>query len=172
VREPHPRIRTALVSLDPGSKRPAWHGAPTILGLLRGVRPATAVWVPPTGVDRPHSIRDIALHVAFWENSVANRLSGESARVPFEQTPWPGWPAVVDPLTEKQWKGEVRYVTETHRRLVSIVEGFDPRRLDEPPSPRTSRRAIEFIHGVAEHNLYHAGHLKMVKRLAHEAGVA
>jgi len=30
-----PKIRTALVSVDPTSKRPGWHGAPTPIGLLR-----------------------------------------------------------------------------------------------------------------------------------------
>ena len=31
-----PRIRTALISIDPTTKNPAWHGVPTAIGVLRG----------------------------------------------------------------------------------------------------------------------------------------
>ena len=67
------RIRNALVSIDPTTKNPAWHGTPTAIGVLRGVDSTVAVWRPyPDG----NNIREIALHIAFWENSIANRLSG------------------------------------------------------------------------------------------------
>jgi len=33
----NPRIGTALLSIDPTAKRPAWHGCPTALGVLRGL---------------------------------------------------------------------------------------------------------------------------------------
>ena len=64
---------------------------------------------------------------------------------------------------------ELRYVTQTHERLVDIVAGYDPQRLDRPADPRTGRIAIELIHGLAEHNLYHAAQIKMLKRLAKDA---
>ena len=160
-----PRIRNALLSLNPTTRRSAWHGAPTHLGLLRGVPATTAVWRPQPSMN---CIRDIALHIAFWENSVANRLSGESARVPFKQRQT-GWPRRVDQLDPRQWKDDLRYVAQTHKRLVDIVAGYDPKRLDRPPGPKTTRIAIEFIHGIAEHNLYHGAQIKMIKRLAKQA---
>ena len=130
--------------------------------------PAVATWRP--GPDTP-SIRDIALHIAFWENSVANRLAGTSYRVSLKGRK-PGWPRPVEELSDDQWKADRKLLTETHRRLVAAVEAFDPRRLDRPPGKRTSRVAIEFIHGVAEHSLYHGAQIKMIKRLAKAAGVA
>jgi len=72
-----PRIRNAVLSIDPSSVRPAWHGAPTVIGLLRGVGPDVAVLRP---YPKANNTREIALHVAFWENSVANRLSGGAER--------------------------------------------------------------------------------------------
>src|SRR5512137_489690 len=73
-----PRIKTALLSVNPTSENPAWHGCPTALGVLRGVSAALATWRPT-----PHgnNIREIALHIAFCENSVANSLSGKVHRL-------------------------------------------------------------------------------------------
>ena len=159
------RIRTALLSIHPTSKRPAWHGAPTVLGLLRGVKPETAVWRPHPSMN---NIREISLHVAFWENSVANRLSGESVRMAFPQRKT-SWAVRSDSVDAAQWKEEVRSMTAAHERLVRVVAGFDPGRLDQPPGPNTKRTAIETIHGVAEHNLYHGAQIKMLKTLAKHA---
>ena len=162
-----PRIRNALLSLNPTAKRPAWHGAPTPLGLLRGVTPDAALHRPHPSMN---CIRDIALHIAFWENSVANRLAGEAARVPFPQRQT-GWPRRIRTLTAAQWKDELRYLAQAHDRLVDIVTRFDPKRLDQPAGPRSDRIAIELIHGIAEHNLYHGAQIKTLKQLAKEAGM-
>ena len=156
------RMRNALLSINPTTKRPAWHGAPTAVGMLRGVKRITAVWRPHPSVN---NIREISLHVAFWENSIANRLSGESVRVRFKQRKT-GWPIRSDSVDAAQWKDEVGFVSVTHERLVRTVASFDPCRLDQPPGPNTHRIAIEFIHGIAEHSLYHTAQIKMLKALA------
>ena len=161
------RIDAALLSLNPTTTRPAWHGAPTVNGLLRGVSPELALWTP-----RPKApcIRDIALHVAFWQNSVANRLSADSHRLGVKLRPQT-WPYAVESLSPAEWREIVAMVRETHDRLVAAEAGFDPARLDRPPSSGTKRPAIEFIHGIAEHNLYHGGQVNILKRLAKLAGV-
>jgi hypothetical protein len=157
-----PRIRNALLSMHPTSERPAWHGAPTAVGLLRGVSVETAVWRP---YPRANNVREIALHVAFWENSVANRLAGGATRAEFEQRTT-GWPTRLETLDAAQWKREVRLVKACQQDLVRSVTTFDPRRLDEPLGTKSTRPAIEYIHGVAEHSLYHAAQIKMLKTLA------
>jgi len=160
------RIRNALLSIDPTTKRPAWHGAPTPIGLLRGVTPETAVWRPHPSMN---NIREISLHVAFWENSIANRLTGESVRVPFKMRKT-SWAARSDSVDAGQWKDEVAFVKAAHERLVGAVAGFDPARLGKPLEPKSKRIAIEFIHGAAEHSLYHAGQIKLLKTLAKRGG--
>jgi len=159
------RIRNALLSIHPTGEHPAWHGAPTAVGLLRGVDAETAVWRP---YPEANNLREIALHVAFWENSVANRLTGGEVRLEFERREG-GWPVRRDSVDEHRWKDEVRLVVACHRYLVRAVAGFDPRRLDEPLGERSSRPATEYIHGVAEHSLYHAAQIKMLKGLAKRA---
>lgn len=157
-----PRIRTALVSVDPKTGRPAWHGCPTALGVLRGVGAEVAVWRPFPGAN---NIREIALHIAFWENSVANRLSGESVRMGFAQRKT-SWSVMLDAVDPAQWKEELAMVKAAHARLVAAVTGYDPARLDEPPDTRIVRPAAELIHGVAEHSLYHAAQMEALKTLA------
>lgn len=127
------RIEVALLSLNPTTKRPSWHGAPTVNGLLRGVSPELALWTPQA---KAPCIRDIALHVAFWQNSVANRLSGESYRIGIKLRPQT-WPYPVESLQPAEWRETIALVGETHGRLVAAVAGFPPDRLDKPPPDQT-----------------------------------
>ena len=162
-----PRIWTALLSVNPTGQRPAWHGCPKATGVLRGVTPGEAVWRPYAGANH---IREIALHIAFWENSVASRLSGERVRLTFAQRKT-GWAAPCDPLADGQWRDEVGLVWAARQRLVAAVAAVGPERLDEPIGTRSARPTIEYIHGVAEHSLYHTAQIKMLKALAEQAGV-
>ena len=79
-----PRIRQQMLSIarPSGQKhlRP-WHGAPAALGVLHGVNSQMAVWRPYPGAN---AIRDIALHITFFENAVANRPSGANLPVEFD----------------------------------------------------------------------------------------
>lgn len=163
----HPRIRTALVSVHPTSKNPAWHGAPTALGILRGVSTAVALWRPYAGAS---NIREITLHIAFWENSVANRLSGEIVPAGFTQRKT-GWAIMLDTIDAQQWKAEIDLLKAAHERLVRVLTGFDPNLLDQPIGKRTTRPAAEYIHGVAEHSLHHTTQIEMLRTLARHAGI-
>jgi uncharacterized damage-inducible protein DinB len=162
-----PRIRTALTSANPTSENPAWHGCPTALGVLRGVSAAVAVWRPYPGAN---NIREIALHIAFWENSVANRLGGASVSVGFQQRKT-GWALMLDAVDQTQWKSEVALVKVAHERLTQALTDFDPARLDQPTGTRMTRPAIQLIHGVSEHTLYHTAQMEMLKTLGKHQGV-
>ncbi len=157
-----PRIKAALISVNPTTANPAWHGAPTALGVLRGVSAAVAVWRPYPGCN---NIREIALHIAFWENSVANRLSGQQIRMSFPQRKT-SWAILLDTVDEKQWKSEIGLLKAAHARLVAALTSYDPDQLYQPPGNRTTRNAIETIHGVAEHSLYHTAQMELIKSLA------
>lgn len=162
-----PRIKTALVSVNPTTSNPAWHGAPTALGVLRGVSSTVAVWRPyPDG----NNIREIALHIAFWENSVANRLSGVKVLVGFKQRKT-GWAVMLESIDVKQWKSEIDLIKATHIRLTEALTNFDPDQLDQPFGERNKRNAVEVIHGVTEHSLYHTAQMEMIKTLARHMGI-
>ena len=162
-----PRIRNALISIDPNTKRPAWHGVPTAIGVLRGVNSVVAAWRPYSDCN---NIRELALHIAFWENSVTNRLSGKKINVGFKQRKT-SWPIKFESIDEKQWKSEIQLIKTIHKRLTEAVMTFDPDKLDQPAGKQTTRNTIEFIHGVAEHRLYHTAQMDMIKSLARQQGV-
>jgi uncharacterized damage-inducible protein DinB len=157
-----PRIKTVLISINPTTRNPAWHGCPTALGVLRGVHSAAAVWRPYPGAN---NIREIALHIAFWENSVANRISKKIYLVGFKQRKT-GWAFMLDTIDEKQWKSEIDLIKATHGRLVEAVTNFNPDLLSQPAGKRTIRNAADILHGVAEHSLYHTAQMEMLKTLA------
>jgi hypothetical protein len=162
MNELHPRIRTALITINPTTANPAWHGAPTALGVLRGVSAAVAVWRPYPGAN---NIREIALHIAFYENSVASRLCGKITSLGFKQRK-SGWALMLDEISEEQWKSELSLIKAAHERLVAALISFDPDLLDQPAGKNTTRNAIETIHGVGEHSLYHTAQMEMLKTLA------
>jgi len=162
-----PRIKTALVSVNPTTENPAWHGAPTALGVLRGINSTVAVWRPYPG---GNNIREIALHIAFWENSVANRLSGEKILIGFKQRKT-GWAILLASIDDKQWKSETDLIKAAHKRLSEALVNFDPGKLDQPFRERDRRNAVEVIHGVAEHSLYHTAQMEMIKTLARHKGI-
>ena len=161
-----PRIRNALISIDPTTKRPAWHGVPTAIGVLRGVDPVVAVWRPYPDCN---NIRELALHIAFWENSIANQLSSIKINVGCQPRKT-SWPIKLESIEETQWKREVNQIKEIHKRLTEAVTQFDADKLDQPAGKQTTRNAIEFIHGVAEHQLYHTAQMDMIKTLAKNQG--
>jgi hypothetical protein len=51
------------------------------------------------------------------------------------------------------------------------VIGFDPGLLDQPVGKNTTRNAADFIHGVAEHSLYHTAQIEALKTLAKHLGM-
>ena len=58
-----------------------------------------------------------------------------------------------------------------YRRLTEAVIHFDPDKLVQPVGKQTTRNAIEFIHGVAEHRLYHTAQMDLIKTLAKNQGI-
>jgi len=163
-----PRIRQQVLSIvrPKGRKelRP-WHGAPPVSAVLVGVNSRIAVWRPFPGAN---SIRDFALHITYFENAVANMLSGASLPVEF-QLQKRGWAVTCGAVEEKQWRSEKRFVKETHERLAEAVMSFDPGKLDQVISERSGMTAMEYIHGVVDHTLYHTAELGLLKNLAKQA---
>jgi hypothetical protein len=162
------RIQTALITINPTSAHPAHHGAPTALGVLRGVSATAAVWRPYPGAN---NIREIALHIAIHENAVANRLTGKTELVGIKQWKF-GWVVREEVLSEAQWKEELALIKAIHERFVDAVTHFDPALLDEFVGKKTNIPAVEYIHGIGEHSLYHTAQMEMTKTLAEKQGVS
>lgn len=132
----------------------AWHG-PALLELLEDVDAATAAAKPLAHV---HSIWELVLHIAAWDGAALVRLSGRKC----QPSGTDNFPPVVRP-TEAAWHKAVATTKRAHDTLVSAVAGLTDSRLqDRVPGKRYN--FYHMLHGIAQHELYHAGQIALLKK--------
>ncbi len=146
------RIRDLL---DRSLDGDAWHG-PALLELLADVPPELAARRPIAGA---HSIWEIVLHLVWLDEVVARRLEGEPAGEYSEVEAWPA----VGAAGRDGWRAAVAALDQGRRRLGERIAAFPAERLDEPV-PGRNHSFYLMLHGVVEHNLYHAGQIALLKR--------
>ena len=139
-----------LTLLDEGFDHHSWHG-PNLRGALRGVRAEEAAWRP-----RPdaHNIWELALHAAYWKYVVWRRVTG-SKRGSFALSGSNFFQRPVDP-TEAAWKQDVAILLQAHRDLRLAVANL---------KTRAPAKVLHMIRGAAAHDLYHAGQIRLLRRL-------
>jgi uncharacterized damage-inducible protein DinB len=132
----------------------AWHG-PAVLELLEDVDAATAAGKP---LAETHSIWELVLHIAVWDATACRRLAGETT----QPTGVGNFPIVPSP-TEAAWRRAVSAAKRTHELLVRTVKALPDARLRE----RVPGKKYDFyfmLHGVVQHELYHAGQIAILKK--------
>ena len=138
----------------------AWHG-PALLELLRKVDARTAAAKPLGNV---HSIWELVLHIAAWDDAVRRRLGGQKLQLRAEQN----FPRVSDTSTAA-WRQAVTSVATTHDALVKSVGSLpDSRLADRVPGKRYNFYFM--LHGIVQHELYHAGQIAILKKAQARAG--
>lgn len=157
-----PELELLLCLIDGGYERKAWHG-PNLRGSLRGVTFRTAAWRPARA---RHNIWEIAVHTAYWKYVVRRRLLGEK-RGSFELkgSNWFPRPTV---LTRHAWEVDLAVLEQAHRSMRAAVANLRPSDLHvTPPGSKVSN--FDLIAGIAAHDVYHAGQVQLLKRLAARA---
>jgi len=132
----------------------AWHG-PALLELLHELDAKTAAARPLSDV---HSIWELVLHVAAWDDAACRRLGGEKVQL----TGTANFPVVPKP-TQTTWREAIAGAKHTHDVLVEMVAALPEPRLRE----RVPGKRYDFyfmLHGVAQHALYHAGQIAILKK--------
>jgi len=133
----------------------AWHG-PALLELLADVDAKTAATRP---LPNAHSIWELVLHIAAWDDAVNRRIV---FRKPVQLKARKNFPPVVD-KSPAGWKKTIAYLQEKHMDLLKTVRGLSDARLRERVPGK--RYNIGFmLHGVAQHELYHAGQIALLKK--------
>jgi uncharacterized damage-inducible protein DinB len=145
--------------LDQAYDKHAWHG-PNLRGALRGISAKQAETRNRKG---GHSIAEIALHCAYWKYTVRRRLlalpKGSFARK------GSNWFKLPSPLPDAEWKAILKLLDQEHAELRAVIASYHIDRLNEIiPGGRFSHLAT--INGIAAHDLYHAGQIRMLKPLA------
>jgi len=133
----------------------AWHG-PALLELLKDVDAATAAAKPLPNV---HSIWELVLHIAAWDGAVQRRLGGAKAQLKAAQN----FPRVPRP-TEAAWCEAVAETKRSHDVLIKTVATLPDSRLRDPV-PGKRYDFYHMLHGLVQHELYHAGQIAILKKV-------
>ena len=135
--------------LDHAFDKRSWHGA-NLSSAIRGINAATAA----RRVHGRKSIWEQVLHAAYWKQSAMNKITRPSERLPRRGS---NWPAIPDHVTDASWRADVALLHDVHRRLRETIVAI--------PAAKLDKRRRWIIHGIAAHDLYHAGQIKLLRRL-------
>ena len=136
----------------------AWHG-PAVLALLDGVTAEQAAAHPIPGA---HSIWELTLHIAAWEDACRRRLEGDPAQLSDDEN----FPPITD-TSQSAWETAKAKLSDVHNRLLDAISPIDDSRLDQPiisNTETTFSTAYVTLHGGVQHSLYHAGQIAILKK--------
>lgn len=134
-----------LALLAEGFTRSAWHG-PNLQQSLKGVRAKQAAWRP---AHRRHNVWELALHAAYWKHAVRRRIEGGKRSSfalkgsNFFTRPEQG------KATEAAWRADLA-LEQSVRRVLKT---------------NPSRKLLRMLYGIAFHDIYHAGQIRLLRRL-------
>ncbi len=133
----------------------AWHG-PALLELLGDIDAATA---SAHSLPEVHSIWELVLHIAAWDDAVNRRIVLKKA---LQLNDAENFPPVED-KSPAAWKNAVAHIKKAHAKLLKTVRALPDKRLRERVPGK--RYDIGFmLEGVAQHELYHAGQIAILKK--------
>ena len=147
--------------LERAYRADAWCGA-SLLEALAGVDTEIAAARP---LPDAHSIWEIVVHAGGWKDTVRRRLEGEDIGTPMDGD----WP-VIDDHSDAAWMAAQQELDHRHAQLMAAVRGMTDARLHDVLSTERSRETgggvsgyIQ-LHGVAQHDLYHAAQIALLKK--------
>jgi len=132
----------------------AWHG-PSLTEVLAGVTPEKAAAKPLPGI---HSIWEIVRHVTSWAAVARRTVEGEA--YPVRLAAPADWPEATN-----SWPAALAELDREEKALIEAVMGMTDARLEETVTERKGYTFYVLLHGVVQHNLYHAGQVMLLKKL-------
>lgn len=108
-----------------------------------------------------HSIWELVKHITAWQQVALGAVRGEGYAALTEDGDWP----VVNGTTEADWQQDLAALAAVNEALVAAVREFPAERLAELV-PEKEFDYYFMLHGIVAHNVYHAGQIAALKRLA------
>ncbi len=140
----------------------AWHG-PSLREALSDVTAAQALAQP---IPNAHSIWQLVLHIAAWMDAVRERIENGPVALPTDGD----WPDIMD-TSEAGWQATLALLAQKQQALLDATANLTDEQLkrrlgteNDPPSA-SGYSAYYNLHGVIQHNLYHAGQIVLLKKL-------
>jgi uncharacterized damage-inducible protein DinB len=149
-------VQRILDQLKRAFEGKAWHG-PSVREVLSGV---TAFQAHARPIPQGHTIYELARHIAVWEDVGRRRLGGDRAQIAISSPE--DWPPPAD-TGEEAWEQAKAALDRGHQALVEAIERVPESKLDEPILEGMSSVYVT-LHGVIQHDLYHAGQIAILKK--------
>lgn len=150
-------IALLLRMFDQAFDKKSWHGT-NLRGAIRGLDNATITYRP---APERKNIWEIVVHAAYWKYVVRRRLLAEKrGSFPLKGSNW-----FTRPDDASSWESDVALLEQTHRSLreaIATLPADQP--LFIPPDSKVTN--LDLIQGIAAHDLYHAGQIQTLKKLA------
>src|SRR6266436_1691771 len=143
----------ALALLDEAYEKKTWHG-PNLSQSIKGVTAKQAAWRPGPG---RHNIWEVMLHAAYWKYAVRRRIEGGKRGSfvlkgsNFFTRPEKG------KGNEAAWSADKQLLEREHRALLATVAKLLP--------TARAARFVPQLYGIAYHDIYHAGQIRLLRRL-------
>lgn len=129
----------------------AWHG-PSVLELLMNVNATTAASHP---IAKAHSIWELVLHIEAWELAALRRFAGEVVELKEDFPP-------INDSSDTEWKTTLNRFKRTHNQLLTTITAMSHSHLTHQVPGKDYDFEFMF-HGLAQHALYHAGQIAILK---------
>src|SRR4029434_1206175 len=105
-----------------------------------------------------HTIWELVLHVAAWDDAVLRRMGGNAVTLSDAEN----FPPVTD-TGAAAWKETVEYVTREQYDLPKALAALpDSRLMDPVPGKKESYYNFLYMFaGIVQHEIYHAGQIAL-----------
>lgn len=177
-----PRLTRQIESVFGG---PAWHGA-SVRAALKDITPEEARWQPAAG--RP-SVWEIVLHLAYTRHRLLGRMRNGGALPsskkggvatparfprPLRAAWWPALPKVAqttssvasgngrDEALASAWQADLALLDDYHDWLIAATRQASSSALEAKRRGARFTLAEQLI-GVAHHDAYHTGQIRLVR---------
>src|SRR5437763_14760226 len=145
--------RLVLALLGEAYERKTWHG-PNLKQSLKGVSVVEAAWRPRAG---RHNIWEVALHAAYWKYTVRRRIAGQKrGSFALKGSNFFARPEKGN-ATEAAWHADKKLLEQEHSALCAAVA----QALRKPHDTKFLKQ----LYGVAFHDVYHAGQIRLLRRM-------
>jgi hypothetical protein len=141
-----------LALIDEAYEKKTWHG-PNLRQSIKGITARQAASRPGPG---RHNIWELALHAAYWKYAVRRRIEGGKRGSfvlkgsNFFTRPEKG------KLNEAAWTADKKLLEQEHRAMRATIANV----LRAPRSAKFMKQ----LYGVAFHDVYHAGQIRLLRR--------
>ena len=148
-------LKDAMKRIQEGD---AWHG-PAMRDTLIDVnaQEASVRMIPGS-----HTIWELVLHVAAWQEAFLRRLQGYETEEPGEGDFPP-----VSANDDQEWKKAVERLESSHRKLLEYYSVLQNSSLEDKVVGKDFSVAY-MLHGIIRHHVYHAGQIGLLKKLIRE----